>query len=164
MFRLSPELKAKGEKAETDFRDWLNRSGVAFLYVEQSPVTVPDALRGRIKRPDYLVGIPHAGSLAFDVKAKSLYEGHFLFDVEEVQKLNRFARLFNLTVYFACLDAENDGRHWWVALADLISREPERRGKRAVLTYPQIEAHEVLHDRQDFMDAVIGLSEHALRS
>lgn len=73
MFTLPPELKAKGEQAEAAFRDWLNRSGVAYMYVEQSPLTVPERLRGRIKRPDYLVGIPHAGILAFDVKAKSIY-------------------------------------------------------------------------------------------
>jgi len=161
MFRLSPQLKAKGEKAEADFRAWLNRSGVAFLYVEQSPVTVPNAFRGRIKRPDYLVGIPHAGSLAFDVKAKTLYEGFFLFELGEVQKLARFAKLFNLTVYFACMDTESDDRHWWVPLTDLIHRKPERRGKRLVLVYPQAEAHPVFHNRS-FLDAVFDMNVAAL--
>ena len=28
------------------------------IYVEQSPLTVPVPLRGQIKRPDYIVGIP----------------------------------------------------------------------------------------------------------
>jgi Holliday junction resolvase len=101
-----PELKAKGEQAETDFRDWLNWSGVGYMYVEKSPLNVPERLRDRIKRPDYLAGIPHAGILAFDVKAKSVYDGDFIFDWEEIEKLARFARLFNLTGYFACLDRE----------------------------------------------------------
>jgi hypothetical protein len=66
MFTLPPELKAKGQQAEADFRDWLNRSGVGYMYVEHSPLHVPERLRGRINWPDYLVGIPHAGTPAFD--------------------------------------------------------------------------------------------------
>jgi Holliday junction resolvase len=143
MFTLPPELKAKGEQAEADFRDWLNWSGVGYMYVEQSPLNVPERLRGRIKRPDYLVGIPYAGLLAFDVKAKSVYDGDFIFDLEEVEKLARFARLFNLTVYFACLDLERPDHHWWVPLADLQIRVPERRGKRRVITMPETRAYEV---------------------
>lgn len=161
MFTLSPELKAKGEQAETEFREWLNRSGVAYMYVEQSPLNVPERLRGRIKRPDYLVGIPHAGILAFDVKAKSIYDGHFIFDLEEVEKLARFARLFNLTVYFACLDLERPDHHWWVPLADLQARAPERRGKRAVVIFPQTAAYEVSM-ALSFLGVMMHYSFHAL--
>lgn len=89
MIQLSPELKAKGEHAEAAFRAWLNRSGVAFLYVEQSPLNVPDKMRGWIKRSDYLVGIPYAGSMAFDVKAKSTYDDKLIFEVGELDKLAR---------------------------------------------------------------------------
>ena len=161
-YRLPAALKAKGEQAEADFRDWLNLSGVAFLYVEQSPLTVPQTLRGRIKRPDYLVGIPHAGSLAFDVKAKSLYDGQFLFDREEVQKLATFARLFNLAVYFACIDGEDGQRHWWVPLSELLHRPEERRGKRLVVTFPTAAALEVNHGRESFLDAVFNMNARAL--
>jgi len=106
------------------------------MYIEQSPLKVPKRLRGRIKRPDYLVGIPHAGILAFDVKAKSVYEGDFMFDLEEVEKLARFA-------YFACLDLERPDHHWWVPLRDLQLRRPERRGKRRVVRMSEAEAYEV---------------------
>lgn len=98
MYRLPADLKAKGDEAEASFRAWLNQSGVAFLYVEQSPLNVPDRLRGRIKRPDYLVGIPHAGMMAFDVKAKSTYDDHLLFEVGEVDKLACFEAFFHMTV------------------------------------------------------------------
>lgn len=136
MFTLSAALKAKGEQAEADFRAWLNWSGVAHLYVEQSPFTVPENLRGRIKRPDYLVGLPYVGLIAFDVKAKTVYDGQLIFDLEEVQKLALFGRMFHLTVYFACLDAERPDHQWWVLLSDLVLQTPERRGKRRVVTYP----------------------------
>ena len=56
------------------------------LYIEQSPLTVPAPLRGEIKRPDYLVGIPGVGLVAFDVKAKTIYEREgLIFDVAEVR-------------------------------------------------------------------------------
>lgn len=157
MFTLPPELKAQGEKAEAVFQSWLNHSGVAYMYVEQSPLTVPTGLRGRIKRPDYIVGIPHAGSLAFDVKAKTVYDGHLILDLVEVEKLARFGRLFNMTAYFACMDLEREDRHWWVPLDALQSRTPERRGKRRVVTIPTDEAFEVPFDCS-FLEAVLAYS------
>lgn len=48
---------------------------------------MPERLRGHIKRPDYLAGIPYADLLAFDVKAKSIYDGHLIFDLEELEKV-----------------------------------------------------------------------------
>lgn len=162
MFILPAALKAKGEQAEAGFRAWLDWSGVAYMYVEQSPLTVPAGLRGRIKRPDYIVGIPHAGSLAFDVKAKTDYEGVLIFDAAEVAKLALFARLFNLTPYFACLDLDDERRHWWVPLAELQLRLPERRGKRAVLTFPITEALEVQAE-QSFLEAVIACGRRSLK-
>lgn len=161
VYTLPQELKAKGEKAEADFRAWLNHSSVAYMYVEQSPLTVPEGLRGRIKRPDYIVGIPHAGSLAFDVKAKTVYDGELIFDLEEVQKLGLFGRFFNMTVYFACLDLVREDRHWWVPLHELQLREPERRGKRRVVTMPIDDAFEV-HLDQPFLDAVMAYSLRSL--
>lgn len=139
-FRLSDVLKAKGDQAEAAFRAWLNESGVAFLYIEQSPLNVPDALRGRIKRPDYLVGLPFTGMMAFDVKAKTAYDGKLLFEVSEVDKLARFADFFHLTVNFACLDLDQPEQFYWVPLRGLVGRAPERRGKARVLTYPLDEA------------------------
>lgn len=133
MFRLPAALKAKGEEAEAAFRAWLNQSGVAFLYVEQSPLNVPDRLRGRIKRPDYLVGIPHAGMLAFDVKAKSAYDDQLLFEAGEVDKLACFEAFFHMTVNFACLDLDNPEHFYWVPLRALIGRQAEWRGKARVL-------------------------------
>ncbi|QLF72068.1 hypothetical protein FE840_020750 (plasmid) [Peteryoungia desertarenae] len=152
MFRLPADLKAKGEEAEASFRAWLNQSGVAFLYVEQSPLNVPDRLRGRIKRPDYLVGIPHAGMMAFDVKAKSAYDDHLLFEVTEVDKLACFEAFFHMTVNFACLDLDRTDHFYWVPLRALIGRPVERRGKARVFAFPTAEALSV-DLRDGFLEA-----------
>lgn len=161
MFRLPAALKAKGDLAEATFRAWLNQSGVGYLYVEQSPLNVPDKLRGKIKRPDYLVGIPHSGILAYDVKAKTAYDGHLLFEIGEVEKLARFASYFHVSVYFACLDIERADRHWWVPLFELSLRQPQRLGRREVLTFPMEEAFEVSFD-EPFLEAMFRFGQRAL--
>jgi hypothetical protein len=161
MFRLNPALKAKGEEAEAAFRAWLNQSGVAFLYVEQSPLNVPDRLRGKIKRPDYLVGIPHAGMMAFDVKAKSSYDDHLLFEVGEVDKLACFEAFFHMTMNFACLDIEEPGHFYWVPLRALIGRQVERRGRARVLAFPIADALQVAMD-EGFLAAYSRFSQRSL--
>lgn len=72
------------------------------MYVEQSPLTVPKGLRGDIKRPDFLVGIPTIGTLAFDVRAKSIYDERILVDAYEHRTFQNFETFFNMTVWFVC--------------------------------------------------------------
>lgn len=140
---IDPADAARGEAAERDFQRWLDASCLPHIYVEQSPMTVPGSLRGRIKRPDYLVAIPHVGMVAFDVKCKSLYEGRFLFDVDEVQRLRTFSRLFRLTVFFACLDPEGSDQSYWVRLDKLDSAAAFKRNGKLVLSLALGDAHPV---------------------
>jgi hypothetical protein len=138
--RIDPADAAKGLAAERAFQDWLDGSVLPHMYVEQSPLTVPAPLRGKIKRPDYLVGIPGVGLVAFDVKAKTVYGEGIIFDVAEVQKLRTFARLFHLTVYFACLDPEGGQDGFWVRLDQMDEVPAVRRHKTLTLTLPISEA------------------------
>ncbi|MBB3938060.1 hypothetical protein [Aureimonas phyllosphaerae] len=140
MSRIDPQLTQRGFAAERSFRDWLDASVVPHLYVEQSPVTVPAPLRGQIKRPDYLVGLPGVGLVAFDVKSKELFNGTFLFDLDEVRRLETFARLFHLTVIFACLPPYGGDRAYWVRLADLLALPVEKRGLTPVVALPLAQA------------------------
>lgn len=133
---VDPADIAKGAEAEQAFRAWLDSAVLPHMYVEQSPLTVPAPLRGQIKRPDYLVGIPGVGLIAFDVKAKTVYPEGLIFDVAEVQKLRTFARLFHLTVYFACLDPEGGPQSYWVRLDRLDDVPAVRRGGCLTLTLP----------------------------
>ncbi|WP_080815042.1 hypothetical protein [Agrobacterium fabrum] len=156
MFRLSAHLKAKGEEAEASFRAWLNQSGVSFLYVEQSPLNVPPPPAGENQVAGFLVGIPHAGMLAFDVKANSAYGDHLLFGVGEVDKLACSEAFFHMTVSFSCLDLDEPRRFYWVPLRALIGRHVERRGRARVLAFPIADALQVFMD-EGFLDAY-GLS------
>lgn len=95
-------LKAQGDAAESQFMAWLDRCGLPYMYVEQSPLTVPEGFRGEIKRPDFLVGIPTVGMLAYDVKAKTIYNDTIIIDAYEHRTFRNFETCFNITVWYAC--------------------------------------------------------------
>ena len=137
MTSLDPRLIRRGAKAERRFAAWLDASALPHLYVEQSPMTVPVSLRGEIKRPDYLVGIPSVGIIAFDVKSKTIYaRDGLIFDLREVQKLRVFSQRFHVTAFFACLDPEGGPDGYWVRLDQLDAAPAVRRGKTLTLACP----------------------------
>lgn len=95
-------MKAQGNAAEAKFMAWLDRCSLPYMYVEQSPLTVPEGFRGEIKRPDFLVGIPTVGLIAFDVKAKTVYNDTVIIDAYEHRTFKNFETCFNITVWYAC--------------------------------------------------------------
>ena len=133
---VSAANQAKGEEAEHRFRHWLDADVLPHLYIDQTPMSVPAPMRGQIKRPDYLVGVPGIGMIAFDVKAKSRYRDSIIFDLDEVRRLRTFARLFHLTVYFACLDPAGGTDSYWVRLDQLDTLLAERRGGALTVSMP----------------------------
>lgn len=156
MTAIDPKLTRRGANAERQFAAWLDASVLPHLYVEQSPMTVPAPLRGEIKRPDYLVGIPGVGMVAFDVKSKTVYERDgLIFDLAEVQKLRTFSRLFHVTVYFACLDPDGGPEGYWVRLDQLDAVPAVRRGSVYTLACPLDQAMPVSL-KDDFYAAFVG--------
>lgn len=154
---VAPADQAKGEAAEHAFRDWLDLDVLPHLYIDQTPMSVPAQLRGQIKRPDYLVGVPGVGTIAFDVKAKTIYADTLIFDLNEVRKLRTFARVFHLTVYFACLDPAGGPESYWVRLDQLDDLPAQRRGGSLTVSMPLQEALPVSMQRSfhaAFIDAV----------
>ncbi len=130
--KISPENVAKGVAAEEMFQEWLNDSRLPFIYATQDRQSVPRHFQGALKRPDYLVALPFVGTVAFDVKAKSLYESAFLFDVAEIERLILFDDIFRLTTFLACLDPDSPDRSWWFRVA-VLARLPVERN-RGVMT------------------------------
>lgn len=133
---IHPADQAKGEHGERRFQTWLDDSRVPHFYLDQTPLSVPEHLRGQLKRPDYMVGVPGIGQIAFDVKAKSLYNGHFIFEFSEIARMRNFARLFHITVYFACLDPEGSQASYWIRLDQFDNLMPVRQGSALVLKIP----------------------------
>lgn len=149
---IHPADKAKGDRAEFRFQYWLDDSRVPHIYLDQTPLSVPMHLRGQLKRPDYVVGVPGVGSVAFDVKAKALYNGHFIFEFDEIARMRNFARLFHYTVYFACLDPDGSAASYWIRLDQFDNLMPVRRDSSLILKIPA-DAVQAVSMREPFQAA-----------
>jgi hypothetical protein len=92
----------QGEGGERALQDWLDRSRLAYLFLDQTPLTMPATHRADLKRPDFLVAIEGLGTLAVDAKAKAFIDGHFVLDASERRRLDGFESVFGIPVWYAC--------------------------------------------------------------
>ncbi len=124
------------------------------MYVEQSPLSVPKGLRGEIKRPDFLVGVPSIGTIAFDVKAKSVYDDRIFIDADEHRTFQNFETFFNISVWYVCFPpAEPSTCHLFLN-RDLTRYAHAVRHKQSALAMPLKET--VTADpRRDFMGVLL---------
>jgi hypothetical protein len=155
MSRLSPsERKQQGDVAEQRFRDWLDRCILPHMYVEQSPLTVPKGLKGEIKRPDFLVGIPTIGTLAFDVKAKTVYDNAIIIDAYEHRTFMNFETFFNMTVWYACFPPDEPATCHLFLNRDLTGLPVTKRRGAASITVP-LKDTVTADPRRDFMAVLL---------
>ena len=155
MVRPSPkERVVQGQQAETRFRGWLDRCILPHMYVEQSPLTVPKGLRGEIKRPDFLVGVPTIGTLAFDVKAKSVYDDRIFIDADEHRMFRNFETFFNISVWYVCFPPTEPTTCHLFLNRDLVPQASGVCRRQLALAMPLKET--VTADtRRDFMGALL---------
>lgn len=101
--RIAPEQAERGAAAEAKFQQWLDRSEAAYIYVDQTIATFSADFADNTKRPDFLVGIPGAGTIAIDVKAKRAINGVFYIDVAEHAAIAQFEFAFSVPAWYALL-------------------------------------------------------------
>jgi hypothetical protein len=141
--RSHPELHLrrleKGERGERALQHWLDRSRLAYLFLDQSPRTIPAAYRANIKRPDFLVAVEGVGTIAVDAKAKSFIDGCFVLDASEQRRLEGFESFFGIPVWYACFPPEEPGRCYLFRNRDLmgsaIIHDPTKQIIRAPLAF-----------------------------
>ena len=127
MARIPAANRDRGRAAEAAFKAWLVDSRLAFMVVDQTPLTMPRHLSGSVKRPDYLVGILSIGLVAVDVKARTPVEGHLLIDADEHAAFGLFERYFGTPVWYACY---TEGHARSCCLFRNVDICPERDGRR----------------------------------
>lgn len=147
--------KAQGQAAEDRFRAWLDRCHLPHIYVEQSPMTIPAHLKGEIKRPDFLVGIPTIGTMAVDVKAKKIYDDTILIDAYEHRTLAAFETFFNVTVWFACFPPDAPFTCYLFRNHCLTALGTSRVKSKPAIAVP-LRLTRPVDERRDFMAAVMG--------
>ena len=156
MARLNPsERRQQGDAAEQKFMGWLDRCILPHMYVEQSPLTVPKGLRGEIKRPDFLVGIPTIGTIAVDVKAKRVYREALIIDAYEHRTLLNFETFFNISVWFACFPPGEPHTCYLFLNRNLAGLVRSRLKGEAVIAVP-LKMTRPADERRDFMAALMG--------
>lgn len=156
MARLSvSQRKEQGNVAEQTFRAWLDRCVLPHLYVEQSPLTVPKGLKGEIKRPDFLVGIPTIGTLAFDVKAKSVYDNQIIIDAYEHRTFQNFETFFNMTVWYVCFPPGEPHTCHLFLNRELAGLAVSQRRGQASIAVP-LKDTVTADPRRDFMAVLLG--------
>jgi hypothetical protein len=149
------ERRAQGEAAEDRFRAWLDRCHLPHIYVEQSPFTFPEHLKGAIKRPDFLVGIPSIGTLTIDVKAKRIYRDAILIDVYEHRTFMAFETHFNISVWFACFPPDEPNTCHLFLNRSLAPLSGKVMGPKSAIAVP-LRLTRAVDERRDFMAAVLG--------
>lgn len=149
------QRKAQGQAAEYRFRSWLDRCCLPHIYVEQSPFTIPEPLRGEIKRPDFLVGIPSIGTIAVDVKAKRVYRDALIIDAYEHRTLLAFENFFNTSVWFACFPPDEPHTCHLFLNRNLVSLERLSLKGENVIAVP-LKMTRPADERRDFMAALMG--------
>jgi len=148
------QRRAQGQAAEDRFRAWLDRCHLPQLYIEQSPLTLPSSLKGAIKRPDFLVGIPAIGTIAVDVKAKSVYDDTIIIDAYEHRTLLNFETFFSMSVWFACFPPGEPHTCLLVLNRSLTGLPVTRRKGEDAIAVP-LKLTRVADDRRDFMAALM---------
>lgn len=149
------ERQVQGQAAEDRFRGWLDRCCLPHIYVEQSPFTIPEPLRGEIKRPDFLVGVPTIGTIAVDVKAKRIYRDTLIIDVYEHRTLLNFETYFNTSVWFACFPPDDVHTCHLFLNRNLTGLSRTTLKGETVVAVPLRQTRPA-DDRRDFMAAVLG--------
>lgn len=149
------QRKAQGQAAEDRFRSWLDRCCLPHIYVEQSPFTIPEPLRGEIKRPDFLVGIPSIGTIAVDVKAKRVYRDALIIDAYEHRTLLAFETFFNISVWFACFPPDEPHTCHLFLNRSLAGLERTSLKGESVIAVP-LKMTRPADKRRDFMAALMG--------
>ena len=147
--------RAQGEAAEARFRAWLDRCALPHIFVEQSPFTIPATLRGEIKRPDFLVGIPAIGAIAVDVKAKSVYRDAIIIDEYEHRTLTNFELFFSMSVWFACFPPDEPHTCHLFLNRNLAGLPVATVKDRKAITVP-LTAGKLADERREFMAAIVG--------
>jgi hypothetical protein len=157
--RPPPELRlerlAKGEGGERALQDWLDRSRLAYLYLDQTPLTIPAAHRADIKRPDFLVAVDGLGTVAVDAKAKNFIDGCFVLDASERRRLDGFESIFGIPVWYACFPPEEPGKCYLFRNRDLAGSGVRHLTRSQMLCAPITLGRSVEHPATPFGCALL---------
>ncbi len=145
----------QGEGGERALQDWLDRSRLAYLFLDQTPLTIPAAHRANVKRPDFLVAVDNLGTIAVDAKVKAFVDGHFVLDVSERGRLDGFESVFAIPVWYACFPPTEAGMSYLFRNRDLMGRTVTHDPDKGIIRAPLALGCAVAHASISFARALL---------
>lgn len=113
-------------KSEKAFKDWLDKKEYIYLWIDQSPESFPELLRGISKRPDFFVVVRNFGMIAIDVKEREInprmgYKDFILDEENEIKKYLEFERIVRIPVWFVFGKKDENFKNWyWIPLSKVL--------------------------------------------
>ena len=117
-----------GRIAEENFMKWLDETGLPYIYLDQTPKTLPAVFRNITKRPDFIVKVTNEQTISVDVKYRTIDPVYKNFGVDEendILRLKSFEDIFGIPVWFAICSSEGAFLTWyWIKLDKIILEMP----------------------------------------
>jgi hypothetical protein len=151
----------KGEGGERALQDWLDRSRLAYLFLDQTPLTIPASFRADLKRPDFLVAVEDHAPVAVDAKAKAFLAGHFVIDASERRRLDGFEARFGMPVWYACFPPNDPGLCYHFRNRALMGNAVVYDREHELIHAPVALGHAAHFIRQSFAAALAQATRHS---
>lgn len=125
MVKLDKESVEKGMEAEINFKEWLEKHNIPYIYLQQDTQTISSAFKKYFdgKRPDFLILIPNLGFIFVDVKYKKLNPDYktYPIDSKETKRYSSLQRKFNLNIWYVISNEDFDYKTWlWIPISKVF--------------------------------------------
>ena len=130
-----------GDRAELEFKRWLEGKKIPYLYINQEIETFSDLFKDKLKRPDFMILLENFGCILVDVKNKKIQKefGTYCIDKAEIRKYSSFQRKFNLQIWFAVSNEDYGYKTWfWIPVSKILelNLEPRESNKSGEEFFP----------------------------
>ncbi len=119
-----------GDRAELNFKNWLEKHKIPYLYINQEKETFSSVFEDKLKRPDFIILLENFGFILVDVKYKKINTdyGNFCIDFNETKKYSSLQRRFNLQIWYAISNEESDFKTWfWIPVSKVLELDKKTK-------------------------------------
>jgi hypothetical protein len=136
-------MKTEKNRAEQEFKKWLDKHRIPYWYIQQDTDTFSEELKNQFtKRPDFFILIPNFGFILVDIKdqkSAQKYEKFFI-NVGEVEKYMNSQRTFNLQFWYVISNEKYHFKTWfWIPISKVMKAGfifPTKEGDRECYSVP----------------------------
>ena len=116
----------KGEKAELEFKKWLDKNKINHLYIKQDLKSFPKSFENTLRRPDFIIMLENIGMIMVEVRRRSIYPRYntIPIDTEDLKKYIRFQSKFNIPIWYAVSNEQLNYKTWfWIPMSKIAELE-----------------------------------------